>query len=151
MSYQERRAIASLISTILMSAGYFVYVFQRYPAGSPYSPEVFRFWGWAMLVFIPVSILVNIAIEIGFSIFHTMATNEKERALIDERDKLIGLRASRNGMYVFAVGYLLAMGALAAGMPPGVMFGGLVVSGFLSVVVAHLSQLYFYRSGIQDG
>lgn len=35
MSYQERRAVVSLISTILISAIYSAYMVQRYPEGNP--------------------------------------------------------------------------------------------------------------------
>jgi hypothetical protein len=147
MSYQERRAFASLISTILVSVFYFAYVLQRYPAANPYSADVFRFWGSAILVFIPVSIAANIAIQIVFTMAHTMATNEKERSFTDERDKLIELRAARNSFYAFMVGFLLAMGSLVMGMPPSVMFIVLIVSGAVTGMVGGISELYFYRRG----
>jgi hypothetical protein len=70
MSSQERRAIVSLLTTLLLSAIFLVYVLPRYPAGNPYSANVFRFWGWAVVILIPVSIVARIA--------YTMATHEKE-------------------------------------------------------------------------
>ncbi len=63
MSYQERRAVVSLINTILISAFYFVYVFQRYPVGNSYSADVFHFWGSTFLILIPVSIVVQIVLR----------------------------------------------------------------------------------------
>ncbi len=147
MSYQERRALANLVSTILISAVYFGYVLQRYPTGNSYSPDVFRFWGAAILIYIPVSIVANIVIHIVFSIAHTMATKEQERAFTDERDKLIELRATRNSIYAFMVGFLLAMGSLVLGMPPSVMFIVLIISGIVTGMVGSISELYFYRRG----
>jgi hypothetical protein len=148
MSYQERRAVASLFSAILISVFYFAYLLQRYPAASPYSADLFRFWGSSILVFIPVSIAANIAIQIVVTMAHTMSTKEKEPPLLDERDRLIELRSTRNAIYVFAVGFLLAMGSLAIGMPPSVMFIVLMVSGVLTEIVGALSQLYLYRRGL---
>jgi hypothetical protein len=54
MSYQERRSIVNLISTILISALYSAYMIQRYPEGNTYSADVFRFWGAFFLILIPV-------------------------------------------------------------------------------------------------
>lgn len=147
MSYQERRALASLISTVLVSAVYFGYVLQRFPQGSAYSVSVFHFWGSAILITIPLSIAANIVIQITFSMAHAMTTHEKERPVIDERDKLIALRSVRNAMYVFTIGFLLAMGSLAIDMPPSVMFIILFVSGAVTGMVGALSELYFYRRG----
>lgn len=147
MTYHERRALASLLSAVVMALVYSVYVLQRFPTSNPYSADVFRFWGSVFLIFIPVSIAVNIAIQIVVSMAHVMATREKETPLSDERDRLIQLRATRNSIYVFMVGFLLAMGSLAIGMLPSVMFIVLIVSGVVTEIVGALSQLYFYRRG----
>src|SRR5258708_14782067 len=83
MSYQERRAFASLISTILFSAFYIAYLIQHYPAGSAYSSDVFHFWGSTIFILTPVSIVINIVTHILFDIIITMATNERERPFSD--------------------------------------------------------------------
>jgi hypothetical protein len=147
MSPNERRAIVSLLTTLLVAVFFLVYVLPRYPAGNPYSADVFHFWGLAVVIFIPVSIVANIAMSIVFSIVYFMATHEKDSSFSDERDRLIELRSLRNALYVFAGGFFLAMGSLVIGMPPSVMFIVLTASGFGSGVVAGLSQLYLYRKG----
>ena len=147
MSSQERRAIVSLLTTLLLAAFFLVYVLPRYPVGNPYSAAVFHFWGLAVVILIPVSIVANIAMSIVFSIVYSMATHEKASSFSDERDKFIELRALRNALYVFTCGFFLAMGSLVIGMPPAVMFIVLMVSGFGSAMVGDLSQLYFYRKG----
>jgi len=147
MAYRERRAMASLISTILISAFYFVYVFQRYPVGNSYSAEVFHFWGSSIFILVPLSIVAEIVVQIVFSIVNTMMTNEREHLLSDERDKLIQLRALRNSLFVFVFGFSLAMGSLVIDMPPSVMFIVLFLSGFVAGIVGYISQLYFYRKG----
>jgi len=147
MSSQERQAVVSLLTTLLLAAFFLVYVLPRYPAGNPYSAEVFHFWGVAVVIFIPVSIVANIAISIVFSIVYSMATREKASSFADERDKFIELRALRTALHVFTCGFFLAMGSLAIGMPPSVMFLILMGSGYGSGMVGNITQLYLYRKG----
>ena len=148
MSYQERRAIVSFISTILISAIYSAFMVQRYPEGNPYSADIFRFWGYFFMILIPVSIVARIFIRILFNITNRIATKDKEPSITDERDRLIGFKATRNTFYVFTFGFLLAMGALIIEMPPTSMFIILFCSGIVSEMVGDISQLYFYRRGI---
>jgi len=148
MSFQERRSIVNVFSTILISAVYSAYMLPRYPAGGDYSAEVFRFWGLFLVILIPVSIVAKIIIHIVFSIINTVATNEAEPAMMDERDKLIELKSARNTLYVFMLGFLLAMGSLVIEMPPSVMFIILICAGILSEMVDEISKFYFYRRGV---
>jgi len=147
MPYKERQSIVSLLTTTLVAVVFFVYVLPRYPTGNPYSPAVFHFWGLAVVILIPVSIAANIAVSIAFSIVYSMATQEKTSLVSDERDQLIELRAIRNGLYVFAGGFSLAMGSLAIDMPPSVMFIIIMVSGYGSGLVSNLTQIFLYRRG----
>jgi len=147
MSYQERRTLASLISTLIVAVFFSIYVFQRYPAGNPYSAEAFHFWGSTFIVLIPVSIAASILVDIVFSMAYSMTTREKERRLSDERDQLIALRGFRNAAFAYALGTFLAMGSLALNQPPSVMFLVLFISGYVSGVFGDLSRLYFYRRG----
>src|SRR5215475_13462138 len=147
MPSQERQTIVSLLTTLLLAAIFFVYVLPRYPAGNPYSAAVFHFWGVAVVILIAVSIVANIAMSIVFSIVYSMATHEKTSSFTDERDKLIELSALRIALYVFAGGFFLAMGALAIGLTPSVMFIVLLIAGFGSGLVGDISRLYWYRKG----
>ena len=147
MSAHERQATVSLLSTLLLAAFFLAYVLPRYPSGNPYAPEVFHFWGWVVVILVPVSIVANIAVSIVFSIIYTMATQEQASSFADERDKFIELRALRNALYVFTCGFFLAMVTLAIGMPPSVMFIVLMCSGYGSGLVGNISQLCLYRQG----
>ena len=147
MSYQERRAIVNFISSILITALYSLYMFQRYPDTDAYSVEVFRYWGWFILILIPVSIVARIIIYIVFVILNTIATKEMERDISDERDKLIELKSARISLYVFTLGFLLAMISLVLEQPPSVMFIILISAGLLSDTLNELAQFYFYRRG----
>lgn len=148
MSYQERRAIVSLISSVLISALYSAYMIQRYPQGDAYSPDVFRFWGAFLLILIPVSIVAKIVIYIVFSIINAIATKEEEPPITDERDRLIELKATRNSLYVFTFGFLLGMGSLVIDLPPAAMFIIFICSGIVSEMASDISQFYFYRRGV---
>jgi hypothetical protein len=147
MSARERQAVVSLLTTLLLVVFFVAYVLPRYPAGNPYAPEVFRFWGLAFVVLVPVSIVANIAVSVVFSVGYAMATRQNASYVADERDKFIELRALRIALYVFTSGFALAMGSLAIGMPPSVMFIVLMGSGYGSGLVGNLSQLYLYRKG----
>ena len=147
MSAHERQAIVSMLTTLLLAAFFVGYLLPRYPAGNPYAPKVFHFWGVAFVILVPVSIVANIAVSMVFSMVYAMVTREKASSFADERDKFIELRALRNALYVFTAGFSLAMGSLVIGMPPSVMFIVLMSSGYGSGLVANLSQLYLYRQG----
>lgn len=148
MSYQEKKNIVSLISTLLIFGFYSLYVFQMYQEGSIDRADTFRFWGAAILILIPVSIVAKIIISIVFNIIYRITTNEKEPSFSDELDKLIELKATRNSHYVFILGFLLAMGSLVMDMPLSVMFITLILSGFVSELFGVITQLYLYRKGV---
>jgi hypothetical protein len=147
MSYQERKNIVSLISTILIFGIYCLYMLQMYQEGSIDSTS-FKFWGSVILILIPLSIVAKIIISIIFNIIYRMTTNEKEPSFSDELDKLIELRATRNSHYVFVIGFLLAMGSLVMDLPPYVMFIILIFSGLVSEIFGVFTQLYLYRRGV---
>lgn len=148
MSYQERRALVSLISSVLITVVYFAYMSQRYPDAGDYSPEVFRFWGGAILLLIPVSIVARIIIYILFSIINTIATHEDEPSFADEHDKLVELKSLQISLYVFSLGFVAAMVAVVLKNPPSVMFMILIGGGLASDMVSEFLQFYFYRRGV---
>jgi uncharacterized membrane protein len=147
MSFQEKRSLVALVSSIVITVFYCAYMFSRHPVGDAYSPEVFRFWGNFFLVLVPVTIVANIVIHIVFSILNTIATREEEPTLSDERDEWVDLKATRFALYVFGFGFLLAMVSLVLEQPPSVMFALLLCGGVASEVVAEALRFYFYRRG----
>ncbi|NOU70937.1 hypothetical protein GC098_05750 [Paenibacillus sp. LMG 31458] len=148
MSFQEKKNIVSLITTLLIFSLYSMYVFQKYQEGSFHTSNAFSFWGAFILILIPVSILAKIIIHIVFSMINTIATKEKEPRITDELDKLIELKSTRNSHYVFIIGFLLAMIPLVMDQPPYVMFIILISSGLLSEVIGVITQLFLYRRGV---
>lgn len=147
MSYQERRALISIVTTIAVTALYVAYMAPRYPEADAYSQEIFRFWGHFFLILVPVSIVARIIMEILFVIVNTIATREEVSDRSDERTKLIELKSTRNAMWTFVAGFFLAMGSMAAEVQPSVMFALLIGSGLLASLVSDASDFFFYRRG----
>ncbi|TVR25074.1 MAG: DUF2178 domain-containing protein [Anaerolineaceae bacterium] len=148
MSYQERRAIVSLFGSTLTFLLYCAYMLTRYPEVDAYSAEMFHFWGSFFLILIPVSIIAKVIIQIIFVIINAIITREDDPEIMDERDKLIELKAMRNALYAFTFGFLVAMASLVFDMTPPVMFAIFVCSGFLAGAVSDISEFYFYRRGV---
>lgn len=148
MSYQEKKNIVSLISTLLIFSLYSMYVFQMYKEGSFHSTDDFSFWGSFIIILIAVSILAKIIINIIFNIIYRITTHEKEPSFSDELDKLIHFKSITVSHYVFVVGFVLAMGLLAMGVPPYIMFIILIFSGVISDVVGMITEIYLYRKGV---
>lgn len=148
MTYQEKKSIVSLISTILIFTVYLLYRYPQYPNEVLDSKVTFHYWGSFVLVLTLVSIAAHIVISIIFNIIFRMITGEKEPAFADELDKRIGLFAFRNSFAMFVSGFLLAMGSLVIDQPLKVMFIVLIVSGFLSDVTGSISRIYYYRRGV---
>jgi hypothetical protein len=147
MSYHEKRAIVNMFTSVLVTASYSVYLYVRYLAGGGEFANDPVFWAKAFLVFIPISIVANIIITIIFTIHYRLTAHEEEPAITDERDRLIELKGSRNALYTFSMGVVLAMITLALGMPISVMFITLIYSGLLSSLVDELTQFALYRRG----
>lgn len=148
MTYQEKKSIVLLISTILIFVSYCLYMYPQYPGVGLESTEIYRYWGSFVLILTLVSIVAHIMISIIFNIVFRMTTREKEPKFADELDKLIELKAHRNSFFVFIIGFLFAMGSLIIYQPSQVMFIILIISGFISDVFGSATKLYHYRRGV---
>jgi uncharacterized membrane protein len=148
MSFQERRAIAALVSITLTSIIYFGDVFRRFLERGPDAGSDFAFWGAAILLFMPVSVFFNVAVTIVFTIINTITQGEQEPPITDERDQMVELKATRNFFLVFIVGFMLTMGVLAVGNPPGTMFIMLLFILVASGAMLEASKFIYYRRGV---
>jgi hypothetical protein len=148
MTYQEKKSILSLFSTILIFVFYCLYMYPQYPGGEMDSAESFRYWGSFVLILTLVSIIAHIIISIIFNIVFRITTREREPNFSDELDQLIDLKAFRNAFFVFVIGFLLAMGSLTFYQPLQVMFMILIAAGFVSDLTGSITRLYHYRKGV---
>lgn len=148
MTYQEKKSIVSLISTVIIFVSYCVYMYAQYPAGGLESTEAVQYWGSFVLILTVVSIVAHIVISIIFNMVFRMTTGEKEPTFADELDKIVDLKAFRNSFFVFILGFMLAMTSLVIDQPTQVMFMILIGAGFLSDVTGSVTKLYHYREGV---
>ncbi len=148
MSYQEKQNIVNIFSGLLITAIYASMIWKRQLAGNFDLREDFDTWGLIFLIYIGVSIVVRIIIQIIFHIINAIATREEKVPVTDERDKLITLKATRNSYYVFTGGFVLSVISLAIGMPVYGIFIAFVATGLLAEVIDNGSQIYYYRKGI---
>ncbi len=147
MTYQEKRSVAYLTSTLIVVVIYCIYVFY-FNSERSLNPETdFKFYGITIILILPAMIIVNILTHIVFNVMHTMLTKEKGDHFEDELDKAIELRSNRNAYNTFLIGFLLSMISQALEMPPYVMFNLLVASFLSGSMVWSISHLYFYRKG----
>lgn len=147
MTYHEKRSVVHILSTTALTASYFPYVINNYLTPGLTTEELLIFWAKAVLILIPVTIVMKIIVMILFSIFNAIATRE-ELPRTDERDKIIELKASRNSQIAFGLGFISALAAIALGSSVTIMFICLIGAGVFSEVVDHLSQIFYYRSGV---
>ncbi len=151
MDIKEKRILVSLVGSVLVMSFYAWYVYSKYVAGNPEILNDFAFWGRSFLVLIPIAIVIQIVIQIIFAISVYIASRGAETEIDpieDERDKLIELKAIKISHYLFIFGFTSAMGSLALGMQPWVMFVVLISSGFVASVVNEVFRLYYYRKGV---
>lgn len=148
MSYQEKQNIVNIFSGLLITAIFAWTVYQRQLQGVFDLTEDFNKWGLVFIIFIGVSIVARIIIQIVFHIFNAIATREEDVPKEDERDKLIKLKAIRNSYYAFSGGFVVSVVALSMGMPVHGMFIALVVFGLMAEIIDNGSQIYYYRKGV---
>jgi len=148
MSYQEKQNIVNIFSGLLVTIIYAWLVYQRHLQGRFDLTEDFRSWGIIFLVFIGISIVVRIIIQIIFHIINAIATREDKVPTEDERDQLIKLKATRNSYYAFTSGFVLSVLGLAVGMPVHWIFIAFVITGLIAEILDNGSQIYYYRKGV---
>ncbi|MEO0900332.1 MAG: hypothetical protein AAFY71_28240 [Bacteroidota bacterium] len=147
MTFQEKRSIVNAISILLIAALFSWFIWQHYPFEEILGSFSLIFWGNMILLLIPIQIASNVLLNIIFSIFNKVITNEDEVHMTDERDKMIELRCTRNGCYVLLLGLMLSMLPLVFGLSAHWTFGGIMISLFLMQLTWTGSEFYYYNKG----
>ncbi len=147
MGHHEKQSIVSIIGSVLVIGFYSLYVYRNYIQADMELLNDFQFWGKSFLYLIPVAIVVQIVIQILFAIANRIITQEDISDITDERDKLIELKSIRISHWIFTAGFMLAMGSLAMGMKPYVMFLTLISSGFVASLASEIAKIIWYRRG----
>jgi len=149
MSYQEKNITVSLITYILILGFYLVNLFQMLQEGGLVSTRLFSLWAIVIIAAIIVNIIGSILTNIVLSIVHAIKTktNENERFITDERDKLIELKGVKSSYITFSIGVFLSMLTFAFGQPPLVMFSLIIFFSIAAEIIGDISQIYLYRRG----
>ncbi len=145
---KEREILLSLIISLLVIFIYSIYLYNSQIVDNPEILNQPKFWGRAFLILIPISIVVQIIMHIGFAVLNKILTNEDVPTLSDERDKLIELKGIKIAHWVFVIGFLLAMGSQAFDYELYIMFSILFIFGFISCFAEGIVQIYYYKKGI---
>ncbi|MCB9456100.1 MAG: hypothetical protein H6671_08945 [Anaerolineaceae bacterium] len=148
MTYQEKTTTVSLMSTLLIFGFYLVNALPLMQSEPMNSTAIFSLWATIIVLSIIVNIVSSILALIVFNVIQMIRTHEEESDIMDERDKLIGLKGTRNSYVTFSLGVLVSMVTLVMNMPAVVMFNLLVISGLAAQVVGDVSRLYLYRRGV---
>ena len=148
MSYEEKENIVNIFSSLFISIGYALIIYQKHLQGQFDLTEDFSSWGIIFLVFMGVSMVARIIIYIIFHIINTIATGKEEKEVSDERRKLIKLKSIRNAYYAFFGGFMMAIIALAIGMPVYGIFIAFVVFSVIAELIENGSQIYYNRRGV---
>lgn len=148
MSYREKENVINIFSGLIITAVFAWIVYQRHLNGLIDLTDDFQAWGKLFLVYAGVSVVARIIIYIVFHIINAIATRAEDIPAEDERDKLIKLKALRNSHYSFVIGFMVAIIALAIGLPTYSIFIVFVISGVISELIDNGSQMYYYRKGV---
>ena len=148
MSYQEKRRIASIISSVLVFGVYFAIVIQMHQEGRFAGANATSLLGKSILLLIVGAIITNIVVTILFNIVSAIAEGESNPSfVVDERDKLIELKGMRISEWVTGFGFALSMGLLALGQSALLVFNVIVCGFALGDVVGSVAMLRIHRRG----
>ncbi len=135
MSFREKMLWLLFASLLAVFGFYFASVL---PAdGADVMPQ-------HVVLFVGVVVVLVVVQVVGAIV---LAVVERPRDAVDERDRLIGLRSTRNGAYVLATGVFFSL--CAAVFTEGNFVFTHVLLGFwvLAQLVEIGSQLFLYRRG----
>ncbi|KXK27358.1 MAG: hypothetical protein TR69_WS6001000234 [candidate division WS6 bacterium OLB20] len=148
MLTKERQNIISLFTLLLVSVPYLFYILGRYQTQLPSGQDELHFWAAAILLMIPLRIVAEIIMYILAAIAAAIVTQREDvDAVVDERDRIIELKGTRNSYFLFAAGFAAALLAVVAGGGITTLFLVLLVTGMASELFGIFSQMFFYRRG----
>ena len=149
MSYQEKNITVYLVSQLLIVGYYLLNLSQMLRVGALVSTRVYSLWLLVIATSIIVNIIASILTNIVLSIVHAIRTrtNESERFIEDERDKLIELKGMRSSYITFSLGVLVSVLFFVSGQPALVMISMMIFFAITAEIVGAISQIYLYRRG----
>lgn len=155
MSYQEKKSVTNIISSVVITTVYAIIMYQRYLNGGLSDSNIFKFWAIIILIFIPISIIARIIIMIIFHILESVVQaaqgNDIEDVIdevVDERDKLVQMKANSISMYIFSLGFIVALATQLFEVSNHLFFIVMIAFGLITDVVSESLMIRFYRRGV---
>ena len=152
MYYGEGKTFVELVSSITTLLIYGIAVGIGLYNDYIIINDIMQFWAIIILIFIPLSIIVRIIVHILFNIGNSVAHEIKggfpDNEVVDERDKMIILKASRNSMFLFIIGFFVGLIFLALKMSPHYFFGSIVLFGAMTDLTSTILTMIYYRRGV---
>jgi hypothetical protein len=165
MSFQEKRTMVTILTTILILGAYCMKAYEQYRLSAMATADI-KFWAGTTLGFIGVSIVIAVMIQIVFHVLFSVSIavqkkrqNDKcedreiERAVgiemaTDEMEKLIELKSMRVGFGMVGIGFVLSLVSQILDYGPGVMVNMMFGSFCIGMLLQGITKLYYYRRGI---
>ena len=154
MSYQEKKSLTNIISSILITSIYGIIMYQKYSNGGLEYTSIFKLWAVVILIFIPISIIARIIIMIVFHILDSVVQTAQgkedvgEFEAVDERDKLVQMNANSISMYIFSFGFMVALATQLFDVSNHLFFITMIIFGLITDVVSESLMIRFYRRGV---
>jgi len=137
MSFREKSAWITLIAILLVSVLFFLH-----------GPELFRPvadpWTFHAVV---ASIAAFIVIEVVAYVVLYLRYPKDARTPKDEREQLIGLKATRLAAYVYVVGSFLAVLTVHHGASAGTVGYLVLVAFVVAEIVNYTARIIYFRRG----
>lgn len=132
MAFREKTAWVTLLTYLGVYGYYFWTVFRAGP-DHPYGARLIG----AIALLVVIIVVCNIALAIW--------KPDEARLGADERERLIGLRATAIAFHVASAGAITAAGAVAVGLPAFYVVNGLLAVVALAEILRHAIVVARYR------
>lgn len=136
-SFQEKSIWISLVTISLIFGYYFVRVFKMAS-----QDEINITQSIVLLISVIVMVII---VEV---IFHIIISLKSRPQALDERDRLIELKATRNAYFVLVLGIFVPIAGIAAQVRPFIVAHVIMFIFVLSEIAKFLTQLFYYKRGI---
>ena len=138
MSFREKSAWISLISILLVSGFFFLHVPWTLTPSS--SPQLVRGLLYCIIALLVIEVVAHIVVA--------RRSPRDAQAPKDERERLIDLKATRAGHYMYVVGSLLAVSTIHLGANAIAMGYGVLLAFVIGTVVNYAARIVYHRRGI---
>lgn len=137
MSFREKAAWI-VVLTYLAGYGYYFWVVAGAMAAAPIQ-------GIPFMDLLLKLIVLLVIVQVFLTIVVAVVRPKDAKAPIDEREKLISLKATRNAFHVVMIGTICTCTAIALGAPAFYTVNALLLSIILAELTRYSGHILYYR------